>query len=216
MTTRQEAASTQSFVDIESIHNGVVTLKNGSVRQIVMVGGINFDLKSEEEQNLIISGYQNFLNTLDFSIQIVVHSRKLNIQKYLKLLSSRAEAEQNETIRNQIAEYQAFIMSFVKENDIMTKNFFVVVPYDTVPLMQTSGLLSGLFGRKKTSGGDGEGVGEQKSVQQLRQRTDHIIQALQGAGLNGIALNDDELVELFYNLYNPEAIEGRAGAAQEK
>jgi type IV secretory pathway VirB4 component len=205
MASRQDAVSTQALIDIASIADGVVVLRNGGVRQVVMVGGINFDLKSEEEQNLIIAGYQNFLNTLDFSIQILVHSRKLNVQKYLDMLSGRAENESNETLRNQIGEYQRFISSFVTENAIMTKNFFVVVPYDAPTLPKGVGMFSGIFGGGKKQ--EGENMSLQQSVQQVRQRTDHVVQALQGVGLNGIPLNDEELAELFYNLYNPAAIE---------
>ncbi|MBI1961015.1 MAG: hypothetical protein HYS43_01945 [Candidatus Liptonbacteria bacterium] len=205
MASRQEASSTRQLVDIESISNGVVFLTNGDVRQVVMVGGINFDLKSEEEQNLIVAGYQNFLNTIDFSLQIVIHSRRINIDNYLALLESRKEGEMNETVRNQIAEYQQFVASFVKENAIMIKNFFVVVPYDPIRLPAAPGLLSGLFGRKKETSVADDAA--RTATQQVRQRTDQVIQALHTAGLNGIALNDEELTELFYNLYNPTAVE---------
>ena len=79
---KEEISSTQTFVDIESVKDGVIMLKNGGLRQVIMVTGINFDLKSEDEQNLIIYSYQNMLNTLDFSLQFFIHSRKLNIDKY--------------------------------------------------------------------------------------------------------------------------------------
>src|SRR3989344_4160607 len=126
------SAKTQQIVALKDIKNGVVVLKNGSLRKVVFVEGINFDLKSEEEQQLIINTYQSFLNALDFSVQINLHSRKLNAEEYLGNLEKKRDAEANDLLKTQLGEYIEFIKSFVGENAIMAKSFFVVIPYDPV------------------------------------------------------------------------------------
>jgi len=202
----KEAQPTQKFVEIEDIKEGTVVLKSGGLRRILMVSGINFELKSEEEQNIIIYSYQNFLNTLDFSVQIVIHSRKLNIENYLAKLSERQTKEDNELLRSQISEYIEFIRSFVELNAVMAKTFFVVVPYDpiTIPAGGKKLLEFFKFGSNKSKKSALEESLEQK-INQLNQRTDQVINGLTQVGLRVVALSDEELIELFYNLYNPEA-----------
>jgi len=206
----KESVSTQQFVDIEDIKDGVIVLKSGGLRRVVMVGGTNFELKSEEEQNIIIGSYQNFLNTLDFSIQIIIHSRRLNIDAYLKMLSERQDQEPNELLKNQIAEYVEFIRSFVSQNEIMTKTFFVVVPYDGIDISQIAkkGILSKIpFFAKKEQDKTNQEIDFGERLTQLNQRTDQVVVGLEQIGLRAVSLNDEELIELFYNLYNPQAIE---------
>ncbi|KKU55335.1 MAG: hypothetical protein UX77_C0013G0004 [Parcubacteria group bacterium GW2011_GWA1_47_11] len=125
-----QRASTQDLIPIKSIKNGVVQLKDGSLRKVILVDGTNFDLKSEDEQRVIVGAYQSMLNSLDFSLQTQIHSRKLNIDGYLENLGARIKEEDNPLIKTQIEEYIAFVKSFVGENAIMAKSFFVVVPYD--------------------------------------------------------------------------------------
>lgn len=204
---KKESGSTQQFVDIEDIRDGVIVLKNGSLRRVLMVAGINFELKSEDEQNIIISTYQNFLNTLNFSVQFVIHSRKLNIDAYLEKLAERKNQENNELLKNQISEYVEFIRSFVEQNAVMAKTFFTVVPYDPI-VIPTGGkkfLEMFKFGKKITSM-QTEQTLEQK-IQQLDHRTDQVINGLTQIGLRVAPLNNEELIELFYNLYNPSVVE---------
>ena len=201
----KESLSTQQIVEIENIKDGTIILKNGALRRVLMVSGINFDLKSEEEQNVINYAYQGFLNTLDFSIQIMVHSRKLNIGAYLENLKEREDEENNELIKNQISEYAEFIKSFVQMNEITSKTFFVIVPYDPI-VMPTGGkkIMKTLgFSNKKTS----SVLNIEQQLSQLDQRTDHIVNGLNQLGLRAVILNDEELTEFFYNLYNPSAVE---------
>jgi type IV secretory pathway VirB4 component len=200
--------STQQFVDVEEIKDGIVFLRSGGLRAVVMVAGTNFELKSEEEQDGITGAYQNFLNALDFSIQIIVHSRKLNINSYLEKMAAIREKETNELLRNQASEYIEFIRSFVKENEIMTKNFFVVVPYEGAGLgeLKKGALSLFSFGKKKNTDKEKQESMEQK-VSQLRQRVDEVLNGLERAGLRAVVLNDEELLELYYNLYNPESTE---------
>ncbi|MEZ4156625.1 MAG: hypothetical protein R3B52_01425 [Candidatus Paceibacterota bacterium] len=209
----KQSLPTQSFVEVKEVKDGIAILKNGALRQIVMVSGINFDLKSEEEKEALIFGYQNFLNSLDFPIQIFVHSRKINVDRYIEGLSQIEVKEPNPLLRTQIAEYREFIRTLVNENIIMHKSFFVVVPYDPVQLSQAGKKAAGglfkliskdkLDPLTKTSGD--ENIREY--VSQLKQRTDEVVSSLNQIGLRAVPLNDEETTELFYNLYNPEAIE---------
>ena len=206
----KESVSTQQFVDVEDIKDGVIVLKSGGLRRVIMVSGTNFELKSDEEQNIIIGSYQNFLNTLDFSVQIIIHSRRLNIEGYLKTLSDRQNEESNELLKNQIAEYIEFIRSFVSQNEIMTKTFFVVVPYDGVDISQAAkkGILSKIpFFAKKEQDKTNQEIDFSERLTQLNQRTEQVVIGLEQIGLRAVSLNDEELIELFYNLYNPQAIE---------
>jgi len=212
MPKQKESLPTQEFVEIKEIKNDVIVLKNGGLRRVLMVAGINFDLKSEEEQNMILGAYQNFLNALDFSIQTIIHTRKLNIEAYLEKLAERERAETNELLQNQISEYKEFVKSFVEENSVMNKKFFVVVPYDPVqvPKIKKS-QISQIFkifkrGEKpKIEKTQFEDISRQ--ITQLNQRVDGVIQGLANIGLRAVPLNNEELIELFYNLYNPEAKE---------
>lgn len=197
---------TQNFVDVKEIRDGVVVLKNGGLRQIVIVDGTNFDLKSEEEQNAIIYAYQNFLNSLDFSIQTFIHSRKLNIGDYLETLKKRGEDEQSDLLKKQIADYAGFIKTFVDTNAVMTKSFFVVVPFDPIVVPGTKEILH----RHKTTQATTEVPEisiEPSHREQLAQRVEQIISGLRGVGLRAVALEDHELAELLYNFYNPRTVE---------
>lgn len=214
MPETKQAQPTQQLVDIQGIRDGVLILKNGSLRRIIMVSGVNFDLKSEEEQGLITYAYQNFLNALDFSAQIFIHSRKLNIEGYLAKLAEREKGESNELLKAQIAEYRNFIHSFVSQNAIMNKSFFVVVPYDPIVVPQAvAGIadkLLGVFKKKSVIAGQqpaGESEQFKQGLTQLDQRVGQVIGGLSSVGLQAAALGTEEVIEFFYNLYNPEEVE---------
>lgn len=212
---RKEALPSQQFVDVKEIKEGVVILKSGGLRQVIMVAGLNFDLKSEDEQEAIIGSYQSFLNSLDFPLQIFIHSRKINVDKYIDGLSQLEVKEANPLLRTQIGEYREFIRTLVSENVIMNKSFFAVVPYDPVQLGEASKKagkkLFSLFSKKK-AGQEADLDPEadpnfNEYLSQITQRSDQVISGLNQIGLRAVALNHDETTELFYNLYNPEAIE---------
>ncbi|MBI2010870.1 MAG: ATP-binding protein [Candidatus Colwellbacteria bacterium] len=211
-----EAARAQSIVDIQDIKDGIVILKNGALRKVVLVDGLNFDLKSEDEQKIIIGTYQSLLNSLDFSIQINIHSRKLNVDEYLRSLEERQQNEPNKLLKIQLEEYREFVKSFVETNAIMAKSFFVVVPFDPPVLPGPAKSIFGKFlGGKKTAS---EGVGEINEAvdplhqEQLDQRTEQVINSLRQIGLRAVALEDPELLELYFNYYNPATIEKRGEA----
>lgn len=206
----ENTKATQEFVDIKDIKNGVVYLKDGGLRKILIVNGVNFDLKSGQEQQMILNGFQNFLNTLDFQVEFFIHSRKVNIKSYLQKIKQREKQENNELLKNQISEYIEFIKSFVEKNPIITKDFFVVVPYEkTISAKQAKKGIMSFFGK----GGDSEKQKKDKqenlaeAIQQLNYRVDEVTSGLEKVGLRSRILKDKELSELFYNLYNPELIE---------
>lgn len=201
---------TQQFVQIREIRNGVVYLKHGGLRRILIVSGVNFDLKSEAEQTLILNTFQSFLNTLDFSVQFFVHSRKVNVDAYLERMRARMEEEPSQLLKIQIEEYIAFIRTFVEENAIISKTFFVVVPYEAPAIAEKGKGILGLF--KKSTPASEEAEKEksmEERLEQLGHRVNLVADGLEQIGLRAAPLEDAELVELFYNLYNPELVEKR-------
>jgi len=198
---------TQDIVDIIEIKNDVIYLKDKTLCQILTVGGINFDLKSEVEKEQILGSFQNFINTLDFPIQFFIHSRKTNISTYLKRIEERKLKENNELLKIQIEEYSSFIRSFIEENPIITKSFFIVIRY--VPLLiaiEAGGILKifKAFNSKKEQAEKEEAENLEESVRQLKFRTEQVADGLTSIGLKPAILNSEEATELYYNLYNPE------------
>jgi type IV secretory pathway VirB4 component len=207
-----KSLSTQQFVEVREVREGVIFLKNGSLRQLLMVSGVNFDLKSETDQDLMTYAYQNLLNALDFSIQIFIHSRRLNIASYLQKLQECQNQETNGLLKTQIAEYLEFIKSFVANNAIMDKTFFVVVPYDPVVLPKAGKRLLGFIKKRGVLTTPGNQIPQseediQRHLQQLKQRVDQVMAGLQQIGVRVVPLNTEETIELIYNLYNPQLIE---------
>lgn len=201
-----KGASTLKYVDVESIKDGVVILKNGSLRSILMVSSINFDLKSTDEQDAIIAQYQNFLNSLDFPLQIVVTSRKLNIRPYIEMIQERQKQQTNEMLRMQTLEYEEFISKLTDVTNIMSKFFYIVVPFAPIETKK-----SGFFGKISSSLAPKQQVLENRELfetykNQLWQRVDHIAAGLGGTGLKLTALTTDEIIELLYNSYNPSTM----------
>ncbi|MBP7811396.1 MAG: hypothetical protein KA054_00970 [Candidatus Moranbacteria bacterium] len=196
-------SSTQQYVDVEEIRDGTVVLKNGSLRAILLVSSLNFDLKSSEEQEGIILQYQNFLNSLDFPVQIVVSSRRLNIEPYLALLSAREKGQENDLLRSQIAEYRGYVKELTEVSNIMSKYFYVVVPFSAVE--DERGNLSekifGLFRSKEVVETRPELFETYRS--QLLQRVGHVVAALSATGVHITMLQTEEVIELLYNSYNP-------------
>lgn len=202
-----QSARTQDLIDIKAIENGIVYLKDGGLRRVVMVDGINFELKSDEEQNIIIRTYQSLLNALDFPIQINIHSRKLNIGDYIAGLELKLSSETNDLLKTQLEEYIDFIKTFVETNPIVTKSFFVVIPYDPVGIPGIGKGVSGLLPSKKPTKTEGDQAADQGHIEQLTRRVDEVINNLRQIGLRAIALEDSELLELYFNHYNPSTVE---------
>jgi len=196
-------APSQYLVPISEIKEGVVILKSGGVRAVLLASSINFALKSNEEQEAIIIRFQEFLNSLDFSLQIVVQSRKLNIEPYLKQIKDLEQAQDNELLRLQTAEYHDFVKDLVFSANIMAKTFYVIVPYSAGEEAQKKGIMNII----KQVGGSGKTQIEQQRFHQIKaqlwQRVDHVAASLGAMSVRALPLNTEELVELFYELYNP-------------
>lgn len=197
------ASSTQRYVDVEEIRDGVVVLKNGSLRSILLVSSLNFDLKSAEEQDAIILQYQNFVNSLDFPLQILVSSRRFDIRPYIELLKDKENHQKNELLRLQISEYQNFIKSLAEVSNIMSKLFYIIVPFSPIEDKE-----KGLFHSLTTLFNPAGAVIERREFfetykNQLWQRVDHVSFGLSQTGLKVAPLNTEEIIELLYNSYNP-------------
>lgn len=197
--------ATQDFIPIKEIRDGVCILKDGSLRMALLASSINFALKSADEQAGIIMQYQNFLNSLDFSIQIFMESRKLDIDPYIQTLEKRLKEQPNDLIKTQTGEYIEFIKNFTDNVNVMSKTFFIIVPYD-VSILQSNakggGLLSSVFGKKKQSAAaDLASFTELKT--QLEQRAAVVQQGLSRIGVRLITLGTEELVELYFKAFNP-------------
>lgn len=196
------ATPSQNILQIEEIRDGTLVLKDKSLRAILMASSINLALKSADEQTAVILQFQSFLNSLDFPIQIFIQSRKLNIEPYIDTLKESQKKQTNDLLKIQIAEYIEFIRTFVRASSIMSKTFYIVVPYMTGAA--TQGKITGLFnfGRAKTPKALAPEVFEEYK-KQLWQRVDHVIQGIIRTGVRAVPLNTEEIIELYYGLYNP-------------
>lgn len=199
---RVVSRSTQDFVPISEVRDGVVVLKDGGLRAVLLASSINFALKSEDEQTAFIVQFQNFLNSLDFSVQIFVQSRMLDIRPYVATLEAQYKQQLDDLMRVQIREYIEFIKSFTEAANIMTKNFFVVVPYTPAVITKRSGPTAMLpFGAKKTTEEANRSFEEQ--VSQLEQRISIVQQGLVRTGVRTVQLGTEEAIELLYKMFNP-------------
>ena len=195
---------TQKYLDIAEIKENTIILKSGTLRSVLAVSAINFDLKSTDEQEAIVSHYQDFLNSVDFPIQILVSSRKLNMQNYLDFLTSKEKGQPNELLRLQISEYKSFIEQLLSVSNIMEKNFYIIVPFSPIENKDKGFFnnLASLLNPRKNILEKRENFETYKD--QLYQRVDHIIVALSGIGLRIVPLKTEELMELMFDSYNPE------------
>lgn len=206
MEEKVTAASIQKHLPIEEIKDDVVILKNKGLRAVLMASSVNFALKSADEQQAIVYKYQAFLNSLDFPVQILITSRKFDIEPYILTLKQRELMQKNELLKIQTTEYINFIRGLNEMTNIMTESFYIVVPYSPIQLKKTGMVEKMLdFFKTKEEKEPEQDFEEKKS--QLWQRVDFVISALSGTGIKTVPLNTEELVELFYKLYNPSAKE---------
>jgi len=199
---KQTLPSTQKFLEIVEIKDNTLIMKDGSIRAVLLASSINFSLKSLEEQQAIINEYINFLNFLDFPLQIVVQSRKLNIDRYIAEVKEKEKEQTNELLRLQTAEYVQYIKELVELGEIMSKKFYLVVPY--VPgdskrenfLTKLTHALSPVTMIRLN----------QKTFDNYRQQLDSriakVVSSLSGMGVTTAQLETAALIELFYNTYN--------------
>lgn len=197
--------ATQDFIPVKEIRDGIVVLKDGSMRALLMCSSVNFALKSAEEQNSILFQFQNFLNSIDFSLQIFVQSRRLDIRPYLALIEGRLKEQTNDLMRVQIREYIKFIKKFTEDVNIMSKTFFVVVPY-TPPVLSIekkkfNPFATGKVGRKEQI------MKFTEDKTQIEKRVAVVEGGLMRCGVRSAMLGTEELVEVFYKLFNPGDVE---------
>lgn len=205
ITKNKKGKPTQTLIPLREIRDGVLVLKDGTMRVILMVSSINFALKSEEEQDAIVFAYQDFLNALDFPIQITISSRKADITPYLEEVKRLREEQKNELLRVQMGEYINFVGELVKDSNIMTKTFFVTIPFSVTQTKQT-GIIEKIFSGAKAASGK-QKLSDQEFEHfrsQIFQRAEQIATGLRGIGLRVVPLKTPELLELMYNFYNPK------------
>lgn len=193
--------ATQEFVPIDDVRDGIVILKDNGMRGVLMASSVNFSLKSDNERQAILLQFQDFLNSLDFSVQILVQSRRLDIRPYIALLEGRYKEQTNDLMKIQIEQYIDFIKSFTESTNIMTKNFFVVVPYEGAMLSTKSSLLPSFGSSKQSKESKEENFEEKRN--QLEQRMGVVEQGLVRCGIRVAKLGTDEVIELFYKTFNP-------------
>lgn len=202
------ARATQEYVPIKEVRDGIIVLKDGSLRAVVLTSSINFSLKSDDERQAIIYQFQDFLNSLDFSVQIFLQSRKLDIRPYIALMEQQEKKQTNELMKIQTREYIDFIQNFTKSTNIMAKHFFIVIPYSPAPLQgkkgggPLSGLTSILPGKKGADTKTSDDVFEEYRTQ-LEQRIAVVEQGLVRCGVRVVELGTEEVIELFYKIFNP-------------
>ncbi|HQC50145.1 MAG: hypothetical protein ACOX0H_03030 [Patescibacteria group bacterium] len=198
------AASTQQYLDIAEIKDNTVVMKDGTLRAVLMVSSINFALKSEEEQNAVIGSYVRFLNNLAFTLQIVVQSRELDIDNYLNYLKEKEKEQINKLLKIQTADYIEYIQELTSLGRIMSKRFFVVVPYDPVT-DKHKGFFSSI--KEALRPATIIKLKEQTFVryqEMLDRRVDSVMGGLESMGVSVARLDTQSLIELYYKTYNPE------------
>ena len=202
-------SATQEFVPIKEVRDGVAILKDGGLRAIFLCSSMNFSLKSGEEKSAILLQFQDFLNSLDFSVQIIVQSRKLDIRPYVALLEEQEKVQENSLMKIQVREYIGFVKSFTESTNIMTKHFFIVVPYSPAVITgeSTKNVLSNLssgklpFSNKESAKEKTSNFEENKT--QLEERLGVVEQGLNRCGIRVVRLGTEEVIELFYKAFNP-------------
>lgn len=198
--------STQKYLKIKGIRDGVVELEDGSFRSIIMASSVNFALMSGEEQKAMIFGYQDFLNSLEFPIQILVQSRILNIDSYLAKLEEVERMQENELLRVQTAEYREYVGSLIEMSNITTNHYYVIVPYTG---SKTGGSKDSTLDKVKEMINPAreakvEITSYDKAIEELRLRVSRVSGGLHSMGIQAAQLNTQEVVELYYATYNPE------------
>jgi hypothetical protein len=197
--------TTQSFLRISEIKSDTVVLDDGTLRAILAISSTNFDLKSQDEQNAIIFSYQRFLNSLEFPVQILMQSRKMEIGGYLEKLKRLSEKQTNELLRMQTVEYMEFIKRLIENASIMNKNFYVIVPLGESVFPPAAGFFGSLFGGGKTKEASQRIENFERVKVDLDNRVASITSSLSSVGLRSARLKTEEIIQLYYNSYNFEA-----------
>lgn len=209
LISSRPTAATQRYLDISEIRDDIVIMKDGTLRVVLLCSSINFALKSEDEQNALISAYVGFLNSIDFPLQVVIQSRRLNIEDYLNRLKGAEKEQKNELLRVQIADYRSFVGELVELGQIMSKHFYVVVPYSPLGNKRKS-----FFTRFSESLSPVLSVKlkEEKFLEKKKDlllRVNQVSSGLASMSVQAIPVDSQGLIELYYNVYNPDIYESQ-------
>ncbi|MBI2029008.1 hypothetical protein HYT02_01185 [Candidatus Gottesmanbacteria bacterium] len=200
MAAQKPHASTQYFTQIEDISDDLVILTNGGAALVVETSAVNFELLSEEEQEAIIYSYNAFLNSLSFPIQVEILSRQMDVSAYLNYIAKQQEKTQNTRFKIQLEKYHSFISGIVKENRVLEKKFFMIIPFSPLELGIKGGF--SLFGPKKSGLPFSKNYILTRAKTALIPKRDHLIRQLGRLGIKGTQLTTGALIELFYELFN--------------
>ena len=206
LNTQQKSKAAQDFVPIKEVRGGVMVLKDGTLCGALLASSLNFALKSGPEQEAILAQFQNFLNSLDFSVQFFVQSRKLDIRPYIGLLEERFTAQTEDLMRIQVREYIEFIKSFTERANVMSKHFFVIIPYNPPIIDLNKNIQERVFGKASLSARSKD-VGFEEHRTQLEQRMSVVQQGLIRCGIRTATLGTEEIIELLYKEFNPGDLE---------
>lgn len=204
----KKTLAAQEFVPVKEVRGGIMVLKNGNLVGVLLASSINFGLKSADEQRGILSQFQGFLNSLDFTVQFFVQSRKLDIRPYIALLEERLAAQTEDLMKIQVREYIGFIKTFTEQANIMSKHFFVVVPYSPPMLDVKKAVQRKIFGGgANLSAQEEKEIGFEEHRTQLEQRMSIVEQGLSRTGVRTAALDTEAIIELLYKEFNPGELE---------
>lgn len=204
------SSTTQQFLDIHDITNNYVIMKDGTVSLVITVDAMNFGLLAEEEQDAVMYAYAGLLNSLNYTVQIVIHSQTKDVTSYLQLLKDQEDSVDNETLRKRIRAYREFVANLIHDRNVLDKKFYVVIPANAVEL--------GIMGAKSVLPGQGDkfditsierSLLLERASNVLDPRRDHLIAQFARIGLYSRQLTTQEIIQLFYVRYNPEATEGQ-------
>lgn len=203
--------STQNTLQIAEIRDGIVIMNDGSFRSVIMVKSINFDLMSQQEQEAVEYSYQGFLNSLYFPVQIFIRSQRVDLQPYIEKLDKIRTEHDNMLLALLMEDYIAYIDSLSQQTNIMDKHFYVVVPFFPVAdvqkaLTQSKNFLSGLVGlfNSKDQHVTINEADLEAAKTELRNRVQSVLSGLMQCGVQGLPLDTQELIELYYDTYNPD------------
>ncbi len=200
---KAEAASTLNFVEVAEIRDSSIILREGQMRGVIAISSANFALKSSEEQEIIIGTYQGILNSLEFPIQILIQSRRLDLTNYLNKLKDIEDKLTNDLLRDKMQEYQVYIKELLNEVNIMNKDFYIIVGYEPTTLKE------GLFGRFFRALNPTRVIKQKQedfinNRKLLMSRVDQVAGRFAGLDLKVSLLNTEQLIALLYNSYNPD------------
>lgn len=204
----KKTLAAQDFVPVKEVRGGVMVLKNGNLVGVMLASSINFGLKSADEQRAILSQFQSFLDSLDFSVQFFIQSRKLDIRPYIALLEGRLAAQTEDLMKIQVREYIEFVKTFTERANIMSKRFFVVVPYAPAIMNVQKTIQKKIFGAgQNLSAKEEKESGFEEARTQLEQRMSVVEQGLSRTGVRVVTLGTEEVIELLYKEFNPGELE---------